>query len=355
MIKMICTALGSKPKPFSLVHFLTERCNARCRHCFIDFTKPSDPALELTVEEIGHLTRHLGKSLYNVNLTGGEPFLRKDIMAIVRCYLDNTPVRSIVITTNGWFTDDIMHFVRQYESLDTDCALTISVSIDDSEEEHDAGRNLEGLFARALASYRAVAGSTDRRILADIALTVTGRNASRITDIYHELAGAGVTRISPVLLRDEGVTRITTDRETLATAYRKVTELAAKTAAGHGTGLARTVHRAKNRISRKILAGQCRTPRFVTPCKGGTLFASIGAAGGVYPCELLTVQFPLGNLRDYDMNFLKLWHDTPAIAARKYIRRTKCHCTFECAWTVNIVTTPAYWPKMLAQSAREAL
>ena len=38
-----------KKTPISLIHFLTNRCNARCSFCFIDFNNPKTFAGELTL------------------------------------------------------------------------------------------------------------------------------------------------------------------------------------------------------------------------------------------------------------------------------------------------------------------
>ena len=43
--------------PLSLVHFLTNRCNARCSFCFIDFDNPLTFKNELTLEEIDKVTK----------------------------------------------------------------------------------------------------------------------------------------------------------------------------------------------------------------------------------------------------------------------------------------------------------
>ena len=64
-------------QPLSLVHFLTNRCNARCSFCFIDFDNPKTFNGELNVEEIEKLTKSLPKSLINVNFTGGSLLLIK--------------------------------------------------------------------------------------------------------------------------------------------------------------------------------------------------------------------------------------------------------------------------------------
>lgn len=52
-----------RTEPISLVHFLTNRCNARCSFCFIDFEDPNTFANELTLNEIEKLTKNLGSSL----------------------------------------------------------------------------------------------------------------------------------------------------------------------------------------------------------------------------------------------------------------------------------------------------
>ena len=69
--------LLTRSEPVSLVHFITNRCNARCSFCFIDFDNKNTFKGELTLDEIDQMTKNLGKSLLNVNLTGGEPLLEK--------------------------------------------------------------------------------------------------------------------------------------------------------------------------------------------------------------------------------------------------------------------------------------
>jgi len=340
-------------EPFSVVHFVTTRCNARCKHCFIDFSTPIDRANELALDEIVRLARNLGKTLYNVNLTGGEPFLRDDLFDIVSCYIQHTPVRSIVITTNGWFTDAIRTLLKRYSRLDTPCSLTISISIDNIEQKHDSGRQLAGLYAHAIESYRAVAACKDPRINADIALTVTPENADTITEIYHRLQQTGINTVSPIMLREEGVQNSIANKQKLASAYRELTRLTEETGSAAPGEFTRALHRAKKRISHRILHDSCLNPRFISPCKAGSLFVTITADGTVAPCELLTERMPLGNLRDYEMNFLKLLNSQRAQNARHEISKTKCHCTFECAWTVNILTTPSYWPSLALNTLKE--
>ncbi len=57
---------------------VTYRCNARCTMCN-RYKCPSKPEEELSIETIKKLPK-----MYFTNITGGEPFIREDLPAIVR-------------------------------------------------------------------------------------------------------------------------------------------------------------------------------------------------------------------------------------------------------------------------------
>src|SRR3989338_5656556 len=136
--------------PLSMVHFITKKCNARCSHCFIDFDNPATFKGELTIKEIEQFTKSVGWQLQNVNLTGGEPFLRRDIFSIAKCYLDNTKIKTMYITTNGFFTSFVKEFIEQYIAARYDRLLIFSLSIDDFPEKHDSNRKVKGLFKKTI-------------------------------------------------------------------------------------------------------------------------------------------------------------------------------------------------------------
>ena len=92
---------------------------------------------------------------------------------------------------------------------------------------------------------------------------------------------------------------------------------------------------------------------FVSHCPAGSLFGVIGADGQVYPCEIL--DRPLGNLRDYDLNFMKVWQNPKTSAAKKFIKDSNCHCSYECAWSINIISNKKYIPKLISESLKQKL
>ena len=66
LLRVLKNIYLTRNEPVSLVHFVTNRCNARCSFCFIDFENPDTFKSELTIEEIEKLVKNLGKSLLNV-------------------------------------------------------------------------------------------------------------------------------------------------------------------------------------------------------------------------------------------------------------------------------------------------
>ena len=72
--------------------------------------------------------------------------------------------------------------------------------------------------------------------------------------------------------------------------------------------------------------------KFVTPCVAGKKLIVVSEEGQVFPCEILGKDKSFGNLRDYSMDVYKLIKDQKAKEVNKFIKDTKCKCSFECAF-----------------------
>ena len=81
--------------PIYVILFVTERCNARCKHCFGSFSNNKQKIKEeLTQEEIEKISKKAGNLLYLLP-TGGEPFLREDLPHIINAFYKNNHLWSI--------------------------------------------------------------------------------------------------------------------------------------------------------------------------------------------------------------------------------------------------------------------
>lgn len=85
---------------------VTDKCNLRCFYCMPAEGLKWIPKAELfTFEEMLHLCSMLVKmGIEKIRITGGEPFIRKDIMQFLHSLSEISGLRQISITTNGVLT-----------------------------------------------------------------------------------------------------------------------------------------------------------------------------------------------------------------------------------------------------------
>ncbi|MFC1807302.1 radical SAM/SPASM domain-containing protein [Candidatus Omnitrophota bacterium] len=349
MLKLSKYILHKKTSsPIYLIHFVTSLCNARCPHCFISGDSyANDTSNELTIAEIEKVTKAFSRDLVNVNLTGGEPFIRDDLPQIVDLYVRNAGIRSFLIATNGFFLDKILENLNEILLKNKDVKLTISLSLDHIGERHDQIRGVSGLYVRVIALYRKLILLNPKRLLVQINLTLQRDNYKDIENIFNHLVFREKIKNLSVTL-----TRGKTSQKDAALidvdAYFKLSKLLDDNLKqGNINGFQSwyyAILNAKNQISRRVIGKIIRQNRFISPCYAGSLLGVLYPNGDVYPCELYKEE--IGNVREFDYNFSSLWNSKRAKDIRRDVAVNKCFCTHECSWTTNILFNPRYFPEL---------
>ena len=139
--------------PHFMVYEPTLLCNLHCSFCYVaDILNPADwRSQELSLEELDRIFATNGAGgLKVINITGGEPFVRKDLLSIFEL-LQKKGMRCDYITTNAtMFQEDK---ARALADLAASGFLRhISVSLDGPEEFHDEVRGLRGAFKKTTAN-----------------------------------------------------------------------------------------------------------------------------------------------------------------------------------------------------------
>src|SRR5437870_5425021 len=147
------------PSPPLLILFIDSICNMKCEHCF--YWRNLNRRDDLTRDEIVALSRSLGR-VENLNLSGGEPFLRKEFAEICLQFIKQNKVRQIYVPTNGWYTQKVVEQIGLIlEKKDLDL-FVVELSLDGMEEFHDRFRVAPGSFQRAMQTYDALAKLQER-------------------------------------------------------------------------------------------------------------------------------------------------------------------------------------------------
>ncbi len=353
--KVVKNVYFEKKTPVSLIHFLTNRCNARCSFCFIDFDNPKTFAGELTLDEIDKMTKTLGNTLVNVNFTGGEPFARKDIVDIAKLYIKNTSIRSIYITTNGSLPERIINFAKKINEADPELELCFQISIDHLPENHNKIRKIDNLFENCILTYKSLKNLNKHNINPVVSVTVTHENCDDLDKIFHHLTeNKKIDSLKCTLVRDEGVYKRPKDKiKKILSAYNwltgKIEEYQEnKRIKNYNTkSIQGKIHNKKDKISWQLTKEIYENNKYISPCHASTLFGIITADGKVHPCEILEDKM-LGDLRENDMNFMKVWNSQKKQEVKNFILDTKCKCTYECALSFNILGNWRYQTKLLS-------
>jgi len=138
--------------PDGLVYEATMRCNLHCEFCYVGtlLNIEGEWREELPLDVLRRAFPE--QSGLQVSLTGGEIFMRKDILGVMEVFKDKGYVCGY-LTTNGTIIND-----ERAEALaalaEAGFLRHISVSIDGPGELHDKARGVKGTFERTAAGLR---------------------------------------------------------------------------------------------------------------------------------------------------------------------------------------------------------
>jgi molybdenum cofactor biosynthesis protein A len=131
---------------------VTDRCNLRCFYCMPHDGAEFVPRKELlTYEEMLRLTRIMVQLGVNkVRITGGEPFVRKNMYGFLKRLAKIEGLDNISITTNGAVANRHIPFLKEI-GVDT-----INLSLDTLDKQRYEEITRRDFFDEAMSTYRAV-------------------------------------------------------------------------------------------------------------------------------------------------------------------------------------------------------
>jgi len=321
--------------PLNLTLSVTFNCNSRCLTCNIH-KKTSD---ELDLNEWRHVFHGLGKTPFWVTISGGEPFLRADLPALVASLYDICRPSIINIPTNGLLAKRIPGWVSEIAQHCEKAQIVVNLSIDELEGRHDEIRGVQGNFARVMESFHALKQLHLNNLTVGLHTVISRFNADRIPEIYDYLIGLGPDSVVDEIAEQRGeLGTIGCDIAPDGQAYARAVDFvirAQKRTHFKGIGKITQAFRAEYyQIVKRMLKEQ----RQVLPCYAAFASAHIAPDGNVWAC--CTRAESMGNVKQNGYDFKRVWFSRKADRVRERIKMGHCCCPLANASYTNMLFDP---------------
>ena len=182
--------------PKSLIFPVTYRCDSRCLMCSI---WEKDRRQEMSLEELeAAFSDNLFRKIQNVNITGGEPTLRKDLSQVVRLIINKMPkLGKITLTSNGLNTDRVVTSSAEISGIcsESDIDFLVGISLDGVGKVHDEIRNVPRAFERTsetILRIRELQQRPHNKMRLSVNCTITRKNLYDLENVIDWCSGHSV-------------------------------------------------------------------------------------------------------------------------------------------------------------------
>jgi MoaA/NifB/PqqE/SkfB family radical SAM enzyme len=337
--------------PLNLTFSVTNLCQSRCKTCSIWQLYREHPERlknELSLDEIEKIFKSMGHT-YVFNISGGEPFLRSDIVEIIELACKYLTPGIVHIPTNAISPRLTVKRVRRIidflKANAPHVRLTIKPSLDHIGDKHDDIRGVKGNFEKVMWLFdRLKAFQADYPHLhVELGTVISRWNVNDIEEISQFVMDLGTDSYrneiaeqrSEMFNLDDAITPNPEE-------YRRAIDFFVAQIRNDMKKrvLFQRITNAFRLVYYRLAIRIMEQNRQVIPCYAGISNAHMTPYGDIWACCTLGYDKPMGNLRDFDYDFKKLWAGDEAKRIRKYIADGNCACPLANQAYSNILMHP---------------
>ncbi len=311
-------------QPKMLVNFvITYNCNSRCKICNIWKKKKQEK--EFTLDEFEKFID--ANKIWWIAYTGGEPFLRSDILDIWKI-----ADMDFSITSNGILTERIVNNVKEYLSSSAR-RIGINISIEGDEKTHNFVRGLD-CFKRTMKTYEELKRLKEKHdnLFVGLVTTISRFNQDSVVDFIRNNSDKDFM-VRPATYSDY----YNTD-ESPVLDNNKMTKIL--------ESLERLDNVTNSRTLIDVWKKYFAKPRQLLPCYSGWSSVWVAPNWDIFPC-ISRENFKIGNLKEVDFKIKELWNNDKIKEHRKYAKN--CYCPSDC----EVINSMRYDWKCLLSQMRE--
>ncbi len=307
---------GFHPRALLLQWHITERCNLRCSHCYQESFAGREldlDALLFILHQFLDLLSHLSSTSQgplvrgHISLTGGEPFIRADLMDLLQAVARESDRLSFAVLSNGALLDRTLS-----KELARLSPAFVQVSVEGRSDSHDRIRGL-GAHDRAVHALKRLGREG---IATMVAFTAHRGNYMEFCDVARMACRLGVKRVWADRFIPLGSGSDRLDPLTPAETLELFQLMHRARMESQRTWFCRTevaMHRAL-----QFLLGGGRPYR----CTAGESLITILPDGSLVPCRRMPL--PAGNVMETPLKVL--YEESPALRALRAPRKVSHGC-----------------------------
>ena len=292
----------------------------------------------MTFDELSKLSSTM-PPFHDLWLSGGEPFLRKELAEIIRLFYTNNNIRDVRIPTNGLPTEQTIQIVRRVLETCPELQLEVDVSIDGFSQTHDRIRAVPGNFEKALATMTGLEELRQKwpNLTLYVNSVITQENRGEIVELgryfleKRDLDGHyfQIIRGDPKDRTLQGI-----DPAELKQIYQETLPLNIQYVSKPAPNKTRLEQVKKAFWTAGYMfsydtqfRNYAHGAKWKMPCTAGQTSIVIDYNADVRVCEL---RKPIGNLRKHGMDFRKFWDSEERTKEVQQVKFDQCFCTHIC-------------------------
>ena len=275
----------------------TLRCNLNCLHCGSDCRKndmPEDMPFEDFAKVLDEVSLAKDPSQILIVTTGGEPLVRKDIVDCGRA-ITGRGFRWGMVSNGMLLTKPMLD-----ELLDAGL-VTIAISLDGFEDEHNWMRGNKESFRRAVGAIKAIEEASRHRPLAwDVITCANARNIGSLERFKDYLLSIGVSRWRIFSVFPLGRAADNADMQLSPEQFRELMQFVLKV---RSSGEMRLSYSCEGYLG----PYEMRLRDLPFFCGAGINVASVRYDGAISGCLSIRSHFDQGNI--YKDSFMDVWNN----------------------------------------------
>ncbi len=324
--------------PNYAIVYVDGRCNMHCSFCCYAAMDARNSS-NIMPADWGNTFKR-AKSLLHLTITGGEPFLRKDLTEIISEIIENSGVPRVSIKSNGFYLKRIKEYIPELIKKHKNTEFTLSISLDGPKDIHDKVRQFKGAYDKVVETVNTMEKyRKEKNFFLRLASVLTTETKDFLPGLLDQTDNWPIDFHEVILVRD-----IPDDEQLkLKEIYRQLSENQQKKSS---KGWRKSIN---GKIFDKLYKETIKRldkHKNHSPCVAGSRFVEIFPDGIVRGCEVekLWDISTIGKV-EKSKDIVDILNSKKAKDFSKIAKN--CSCTFECANAISTVYDTKNWPSLV--------